>query len=176
MEKADFRKVYSEFENVVRHKQERSTGRFLIYENILLLLHLLSSDIHAKNSLIPDVGMLGELALCAEKADAYSLSYDVKEILEVSGYSDNINLMQANFLDIDIMGKYTSIILFPPLGIRTERGRSEVLYVEKSLRLLAEKWQSCYSASTEYSYCSSISRDTREDIERILFNCRIYIR
>lgn len=36
------------------------------------------------------------------------------------------------------MGKYLSIILFLPLGVRTEEGRSEVLYVEKSLQLLAE--------------------------------------
>ena len=51
---------------------------------------------------------------------------------------ENISLIHANFLDIDIVGKYSSIILFPPLGVRTEEGRSELLYVEKSLLLLAE--------------------------------------
>lgn len=80
----DFRKAYSEFESVVRHSQDRSTGAFLINENILLLLRLLSSDIQADNCLIPNAGMFGELALCAGKADMYSVSYDVDEILEKS--------------------------------------------------------------------------------------------
>lgn len=134
----DFRKAYSEFESVVRHRQDRSTGAFLINENILLLLRLLSSDIQADNCLIPNVGMFGELALCAGKADIYSVSYDVDEILEKSGYTENISLIHADFLDVDIVGKYSSIILFPPLGVRTEDSRSEILYVEKCLRLLAE--------------------------------------
>ena len=102
------------------------------------MFRLLSSDIQADNCLIPNVGMMGELALCAEKGDTYSVSYDVDEILEKSGCIENINLIHADFLEVEIVEKYLSIILFPPLGARTKEGRSEVLYVEKSLRLLAE--------------------------------------
>ena len=163
MGNADFKIIYSEFESLVRCTQDRRTRSFLTNENVLLLLRLLSSDIQADNCLIPNVGMMGELALCAEKGDAYSVSYDVDEILEKSGGIENINLIHADFLEVEIVQKYLSIILFPPLGVRTKEGRSEELYVKKSLRLLAENGRAVILLPQNFLTASAF-REMREKI------------
>lgn len=136
MSAGGFEQKYSEFEIIAGRKYDRNMAVFLVSKEVLKFIYLLNRDFDSDRCLIPNIGM-GELALCAENVDAYSISADTREIIE-DFYTDSLNLVQADFLNIDIVGKYSSIILFPPMGVRTEQGRSEVAYIEKSLKLLAE--------------------------------------
>ena len=134
----DFEQEYSKLEHIALRKKGRNMGAILVSEDVVKFLYMLNRDLERDRCLIPTLSM-GELALCVEKADAYSVFLETRETIEELGYSDRINIIQADFLDIDLVGKYSSIILFPPMRLGDKKGRSEVVaYIEKSLKLLAE--------------------------------------
>ena len=80
-------------------------------------------------TLIPNISA-GELSLCAHKWMGYSI------VNGTATNSSNGDIISKDFLEDDITQKFQSIILFPPLGVRTEHGRSEVAYINKCLDLL----------------------------------------
>lgn len=97
-----------------------------------------------------------ELALCAEKGDTYSVSYDVDEILEKSGCIENINLIHADFLEVEIAKKIYRLFSFHRWVL--EQKKVEVKsYMLKKPTVTRRKWESCYYSSTECSYSTSIS-------------------
>lgn len=110
-------------------------GNSLIPPAVLQFLAKLSGE--KGRCLIPYAGQ-GELVLCSNEADIYCASPDVVEIIEQSGCGAGHNVINRDFLETDIVGAYSSVILWPVLGARTGRERSEELYIKKSLRLLSE--------------------------------------
>ena len=133
----NFEQKYNKFESIATKKMDRSMGVFITEKEVLKFLYLLNRDFQSDRSLIPNVGM-GELALCAEKSDAYSVFPETRETIEECAFFDDINIITEDYLKADIVRQYSSIILFPPMGVRTKQGYSEVIYIEKSLKLLAE--------------------------------------
>lgn len=132
-----FEQEYNRFESITREKYSRNRGPVLLDKELLRFLYLLNRENKSDRCLIPNLGA-GDLALCAEKADAYSVSIETKEMVEDIGLSEEINVIGADFLNDIIAKKYSSIICFPPMRVRTEQRRSEVAYIKKSLELLTE--------------------------------------
>lgn len=133
MNKSEFNREYSELERDILECVDRDTSRCMLNQECLRLLHLLSKR---GRTLIPNL-LLGELALCAEEWDGYSVSEQVRTVLANRIKSSDSMLFFSDFLEEEVHGSYDSIVVFPLRGMRTNFGRSEVAYLEKSLRLLA---------------------------------------
>ncbi|WP_022778317.1 restriction endonuclease subunit S [Butyrivibrio sp. AE3009] len=128
---------YLKIQRLAADRFGNGRGNFIYPIKILKLLNLLAGGEHIERCLIPNAGQ-GELALCADEADVYSKSVDVVEIIEKSGCGINKNIVNRDFLNTDIVGAYSTIILCPVFGARIDRDRSEELYINKSLDLLEE--------------------------------------
>ncbi len=132
-----FEEKYNEFERNSNSFFDRNKGIFKYNKQVLNLLCLLNSSIKSELTLIPNGGT-GDIALCADKSDVYFASTNSIENVKMCPSLKYANAYLADFIDIDIVGKYQSIILNPPIGVRDKRGNLEELYIEKSLSLLAE--------------------------------------
>ena len=123
------------YEYLRKNKAEES-GVLLLDKEVLKLISYLNSENSPVNCLIPNLGY-GELSLCAEEADAYSLLSISRGIID-SGIFENINLIKQDFIEANISKKYTNILLIPPIKKVSDKNRVELLYIEKSLSLLDE--------------------------------------
>ena len=121
------------FEYLKRNKVHES-GVLLLDKEVIKLISYLNSENSSADCLIPNLGY-GELSLCAEKTDAYSSLSISRDIIN-SGVFSNINLINQDFLEVNITKKYTNILLFPPKFKPFDKDRNEYAYIEKSLSLL----------------------------------------
>ena len=129
-----FKHEYAEIEEKINTMFDRNAGAFLLNSETVMLLSLLCIDDKDNvKTLIPNLSM-GELALCAENGVGYSISREIEPILEKQ--RTQLHVIWEDFLECDVEEKYQSILLFPPLGIRTNYGKSESAYIEKSLSSL----------------------------------------
>lgn len=131
----EFEKTYMALEKEIELHFDRNSAAFTINYDTIRLLSMLNENKSGRN-LIPNLSM-GELGLCADKWIGYTNSKIVVSILDKIESISGEEIRCENFLDADINEDFDSIILFPPFGQRTAHGRSEVAYIEKSLRLLA---------------------------------------
>lgn len=131
----DIKEKYAGIENRIMTHISRENGAFLLSEDTVRLLSLFNNT--DTLTLIPNLAM-GEMALCADIWVGYSVSQDTKLVLEEEISRSECKFIQEDFLHADIQARYDSIIVFPPFGVRTEHGRSEVAYIEKSLNLLTK--------------------------------------
>lgn len=164
MQRELFDDEYSNLKGIIFEKIEPNSKAFILDKEVLRLLALLSSEKDYGNLLIPNLG-LGELALCAKRADAYSIFFDTIDTVKRSIYGKECNLFQSNFLDKEITEKYATILLFTPVGDRSEQDHAEILYIEKCLDLLAENGR-LVIICPQYILTSLRFRDVRERILR----------
>jgi hypothetical protein len=114
----------------------KNTGIFILSQDIVKLLALLwEENDETGKTLIPNLA-LGELALCADEWDGYSILEQTENVLKDKITGTNNCFIHEDFLEANIEDKYHSIILCPPFGMRTSYGRSEIAYIEKCLSLL----------------------------------------
>lgn len=128
-----FDQNYRKIERKIFECGDESNVFFMLGQDSLKLLNLLCAK---GRTLIPNLSM-GEMSLCADEWDGYSLSKLTKEILAENVKTSKNSFFQEDFLEAPFFQKYNSIIVFPPFRVRTDYGRSEVAYLEKSLMLLA---------------------------------------
>jgi len=120
---------YIKLENSRRRVSSRDTGAIILNLNTVKLISLFNNTKSDVLTLIPNISV-GELSLCAHKWMGYSI------VNGIATDSSNGEIISKDFLEDDINQKFQSIIVFPPFGVRTEHGRSEVAYINKCLDLL----------------------------------------
>ena len=137
MQRELFDKEYCNLERIITEKMGRNSEASILDRELVRLLELLCLEKDRGNFLIPNLG-LGELALCAKRADAYTIFLDTADTVKRSIYGKEYKLISADFLKMEIAGKYATILLFLPNEDSGEQYRRETLYIEKCLDLLAE--------------------------------------
>lgn len=133
--KEGFDKAYANLRNELVEYLDRNRQAFMINQSTTKLLTLLNEN-ESDITLIPNMSM-GELGLCAKKWVGFTRDVEALNTIEKLGCTDSNILRCEDFLEADIDEKFSSIILFPPIGQRTKLVRSEVAYIEKCLDLLA---------------------------------------
>ena len=156
---SDLNGRYREIEKLVYNGEINNP--FILSERIVWLLKKLISS-KDERCLIPNV-CSGELSLCSDKADIYTTSVEIINIINQANPIKDNNIIQTDFLSMDIIGKYSSVVLVPPLGVRINRDRSENLYIEKSLGLLAEDGKAVILVPNSFLVTMAY-RDMREEI------------
>lgn len=120
---------YIKLENSRRRVSSRDKGTIMLNLNTVKLITLFNNTKSDVLTLIPNISA-GELSLCAHEWMGYSI------VSGIATDSSNGEIISKNFLEDDITRKFQSIIVYPPFGVRTEHGRSEVAYINKCLDLL----------------------------------------
>ena len=129
-----FNQEYNNLINVIKGNKDYTKG-YVLSNNAVRLLNLLCSEITIDRVLIPNLGH-GELALCPEKATAFSESPGViKVVKEIVGKKD-YTLVQKDFLKVDSIEDFSTILLFPPLDNYSSVGRKDIAYIKKCLDVL----------------------------------------
>ena len=131
-----FEQEYNNIKNSITYSND---GMCLLDKETVKLLALLCTDGNGKHQkvLIPNLSG-GELALCADEWEGYTLLEKVRQVLQDKILNTNNQLILEDFLKADIETKYKSIILFPPMGVRIGLKRIEEAYIDKCLNLLDE--------------------------------------
>ena len=124
----EFNSSYLLIEKEIKNHPERFDAAFLLNSDILRLLYLMNKK---GKTLIPNMS-LGELALCADEWDGYTVSKDIESVLSKKGKGSNSKLYRCDFLESDIQNKYDSIIVVPPLIEHTDKVRIRLDYLNKS--------------------------------------------
>lgn len=127
------------YEITIQKIKERfnKTAVFADHAEILAFLKALSSDFDSgEKVLLPNLS-LGEISLCVENYIGYTATKDVAHVIGAD--PDASAIIEADFLQENFNQKYKSILLFPPMGVRTAQKQSEVLYLKKCLELLDEQ-------------------------------------
>ncbi|MDD6467745.1 MAG: N-6 DNA methylase, partial [Erysipelotrichaceae bacterium] len=123
---------YSEFEKIIQEEQLYTQRIIMLNEDVLEWMHAFA-EIGNECVLVPSVNE-GELVLGLENFLAFSFNDRIAS--RIHNESDTTVVEHESFLDYESDMNYSKILLFPPLGIKTPNGRSENLFVIKSLEML----------------------------------------